>query len=69
MNLYSIASNIISSDCEHGELRLSNHLYPTEGRVEVCINRVWGTVCDNSWSTDDANVVCNQLGYYPSGIY
>ena len=35
--------------------------------MEICFNGVWGTVCDNDWSTVDANVVCSQLGYYPSG--
>ena len=49
------------SSCTDGDIRLVGGSHPLEGRVEVCINRAWGTICDNGFSTEDATVVCNQL--------
>ena len=56
-----------SSSCPYGEMRLVDGPSPYEGRVEICINNAWGTVCDDDWGTVDAEVVCHQLGYPTAG--
>ena len=47
--------------CNDGDLRLVNGSTDNEGRVEICINNTYGSVCDNRWGLADAEVVCRQL--------
>lgn len=53
----------VGTVCSEGAVRLADGNSSLDGRVEVCINNEWGTVCDNSWSIADAGVVCKQLGF------
>ena len=55
--------------CNNGDIRLVGGINEEEGRVEICYNKIWGSVCHLNWDTYDANVVCKQLGYQPSGKY
>ena len=53
--------------CVTGQLRLAGGNIENEGRVEICMHNVWGTVCLESWGSADATVVCRQLGYSTQG--
>ena len=55
-------------NCFEGEIRLRGGTTSREGRVEICLRGVWGTVCDDGWGTSDARVVCRQLGYPTIGM-
>ena len=73
----TVAMHVVSVDCSDGDVRLANGSVVYEGRVEVCINRVWGTICSTTyrytrsyyirWDVNDAKVVCRQLGHQELG--
>ena len=58
---------LCAAPCTTGKLRLTGGNIANEGRVEICVNNLWGTVCDDFWGTADATVVCRQLGYSTQG--
>ena len=69
------AMGTLSANCSDGDIRLVDGVTDYEGRVEICINRVWGTVCSTTsryyysrWDVSDAKVVCRQLGHQELGM-
>lgn len=50
-----------------GQLRLVGGTLASEGRIEICLGGSWGTICDDFWDANEAQVACRQLGYSPSG--
>ena len=63
--------NYTITDCQDGSTRLVDGPNPSEGRVEVCYNQVWGTVCNSNLNSNlhqsYGNLVCEQLGYQLTG--
>ena len=72
----SLTSQPLPATCassENENIRLADGYTPNEGRVEVCLedpnnsgSYVWGSICDDYWTDDDASVICKTLGYYNS---
>ena len=68
--IYFVATIEAPVNCTEGEIRLYGGSKPNEGKLHMCINKAWGTVCLNSyWSNNDANVACHELGYSANGLF
>ena len=74
-NIIHTAKDLVTfSNCTDGDVRLIGGRVDYEGRVEICNNNAWGTVCLGAsrstiytWDTTDARVVCRQLGHQEFG--
>ena len=63
LNIFFPATTAAAGNCSDGSLRLKSGTSALNGRVELCLNNAWGTICDLGFDTDDATVICQQLGF------
>ena len=50
-----------SKEAPLSQLRLVEGENKFEGRIEILHDGIWGTICDDNWDINDANVVCQEL--------
>ena len=56
-----VPATTMEADCSDGDLQLVDGSNPLEGRVEICVNRAWGSICDSGFGKEEAEVICTQL--------
>lgn len=61
--------------CENGYVKLVNSPQQSffikdtlsRGRVVICINETFQTICEDGWGHVDASVLCSELGFSAAG--
>ena len=59
---FQLDTTVSSGRCTEGSVQLAGGTVGKNGRIEVCLNGVWGMVCSDGWGTTDAFIACKQLG-------
>ena len=54
-------------NCTEGDVRLVDGPSANKGRLEVCIDQNWATVCNSGFGTEEGRAACAQLGYQRYG--
>lgn len=64
INLFNVLL-VIALAQNDADIRLVNHLNNNtfEGRVEIYHGTKWGTICDDYFGMEEADVVCKQLNF------
>ena len=65
----SLGNTTLPANCSDGDVRLVDGTALNDGRVEICFNHAWGTICNNGFGRPDAGVICQQLGLSRFGEY
>ena len=62
---FNLETTFISPEnCIDGDVRLTGGAFLDRGRVEVCRNQAWGSVCyrGSSYYISNVKVICRQIG-------
>ena len=59
----TVATTVHNETCQDRDLRLIDGYSVREGRVEVCYNQAWGTICNVVYGTVAAGVFCRVLDF------
>ena len=65
---HNVAYHCVPESCNEGSIRLRGR-GSFGGRIEICVDLTWTTICNKVWDNRDASVACRQLGFSPYGTF
>ena len=54
--------------CHQSALRLADGNTFDSGRVEICHDNIWGTICDDYFGNTEAQVACKEILGVPDAV-